>query len=190
MKTFYLSTHKIDEHLVTCIFDQLPNIEKLALHGRLKYFNLDNFTNLKILWLGGSICDDFNFELFKNICFQLEKLAMIFYNEIDYKTLVKLFNGHKFPNLISLDLDCCNIKRVKREFIDQFPTLLELRMTKCNIKTVEKNAFSNLKKLILLDLSENGLKGKKKTYRSGLVNLKHIFLLEKCSKYKKIEDYL
>jgi hypothetical protein len=76
LKSFCLKVSgTIDEQILTEFLDKMPNIEQISLKGRLSHFSLDNFYNLKNLSLNGTINDDFNFELFKNICYQLERLS-------------------------------------------------------------------------------------------------------------------
>ena len=49
-------------------------IEELHLHGNFSNFNLDSLVNLRELSIAGYIDKSFNFELFKNLCNQLENL--------------------------------------------------------------------------------------------------------------------
>ena len=98
LRVFYLSVHRIDEN-ITHIFNQMQYIEELGLHANLNYFNLDHLVNLSKLIIGGDLCDDFNFELFKNLSKQLEQLTFFFY-KIDYEIFFKMLNGHNFPNLL------------------------------------------------------------------------------------------
>ena len=174
VKIFHLYIPRIDENILSPLFDQLQNIEELSLHGDLNYFNLDNLVNLRRLCLDGTL-NAFNFELFKNVSLQLEELAM-FFRKIDYEIIIKFFYGHTFPNIQLLNIDGCNMRRIEKTFIDRFPNLLKCRITNCCIETIEDNAFSNLKELYLLDLSENLLKRLYKRDFSGLVNLKSIIL--------------
>ena len=176
MKSFELALPRINENNTALIFDQLQQIEELNLDGNFYYFKLDNFVNLRNLSLCGTLFDDFNFELFKNLSNQLDELSMFIPN-IDYQIITKLLNGHNFSNLISLMIDRCNIKRIEKKFIDQFSSLQILHMTKCNIETIEDNAFSNLKGLISLNLSDNLLTKLYKRDFSQLVDLKLILLV-------------
>ena len=147
----------IDENITTKLCDQLRNIEQLSLSGDLSYFNLDDFVNLKSLVLKGVINDDFNFQLFKNLCNQLEQLSILSY--IDSEVLFKLFDGHNFSNLRSLVIMHCNIQLLKKEYIpNRFPMLRHLFIHYCNIEAIENDAFSNLTRLNCLDLSNNSLR--------------------------------
>ena len=89
-KLFLSLSGTINENILTRLLDQIPHIKELYLDGKLSYFNLDNFVNLRVLSLGGIINENFNFELFKNLCFQLECIIITFVNN-DEKTFSKLF---------------------------------------------------------------------------------------------------
>lgn len=185
LRVFHLSVHRIDEN-ITHIFDQMQYIEELSLHANLNYFNLDNLVNLSRLCIGGNLCNDFNFELFKNLSKQLEQLTFFFY-KIDYEIFVKMLNGHNFLNLLTLNIDGCNMRRIEKKFIDQFPNLVKFTVTNCSIETIEDNAFSNLKDLYLIDLSDNLLERIYKRCFSGS-RQKKVILLQNDIKF--IEDGL
>ena len=70
---------KIDENIVTGLLDQVSHIQELHLNVNLSYFNLDNLVNLRVLSLSGTIAENFNFELFKNLCNQLEDIRIRFF---------------------------------------------------------------------------------------------------------------
>ena len=165
----------IDESLLKVFLDKIPNIEELYLHGNFSYFNLDKLSNLKALGLTGTIKDDFNFELFKNLCNQLQELAISCWN--DYESIGdKLFDAHHFPHMQELKIYKCNVKRVKKKFIDKFPALLYLNMYECNLEMIEDGAFSNNKQLLHLFLMNNFLKTLEKQSFSQLTNLEAINL--------------
>lgn len=84
------------------------------LEGNFSYLNLnlDNFVNLKTLSLYGNINGNFNIELFKNLCNQLENLEI---EKFDEETFLTLFDGHHFLNLKYLNLIGCCIKKVKKK---------------------------------------------------------------------------
>ena len=111
--------------------------------------------------MSGNIKEDFNFDLVKNLCNQLEILQVKLMN-VDKKILFdKLFDGHKFPNLLSLALfNYKNLERLEKEFFNRFrfPILKGLFIINCNLEVIEKDAFSNLKNLEIVDLSENKIK--------------------------------
>ena len=181
MKEFHLSTPKIDENTISTLLLQIPNIEELLLNGNLHYFSLDDFVNLKCLCLSGTIKDDFNFELFKKLSYQLEDLIFLDINQInldcfDYEMFVKLLNGHNFSNLQTLYIDGGKIKRLEKKFIDRFPSLVNCRIINCCIETIEDKAFSKLKNLINLDLSDNLLERIYKSYFSDRLNKLNINL--------------
>ena len=161
---------------MTQLFDQVQHIEDLHLHGLMSYFNLDYFFNLKILSLVGPINQNFNYKLFKNLCYQLEDLHIFLINtdkKIDAK---KLFEGHNFSNLQYLILRKHNMKILKKEFLNRFPMLRKLFILNCNIEKIEQDAFSNLKQLECLDLSQNRLKFIEKDTFSNLKNLQTLDL--------------
>ena len=123
-----------------------------------------------MLSLDGTINDRFNFDLFKNLCNQLVVFKTDLTN-IYEKKLYKLFDGHTFPNLETIAIRECNLKRLKKEFLDRFPILRKLFIIECNLKVIERKAFSNLSRLYCLDLSENRLQGIEKDTFSQLENL-------------------
>ena len=179
---------KLDEKIITQIVEQLHGIEELYLFGNFSFFNLDNFVNLKKLMLNGTIKEDFNFELFKKICIQLEELY-ISSSGINNKILFKLFDGgHHFSNLLILKFEKCNITVLKKKFIDQFPMIQKLYINHCNLEKIEDNALSKLKKLTLLNLCDNCINKLDKSVFSELTNLN--FLLLDKNPLKKIEKNL
>ena len=111
----------INDDIVTRLFDQVHHIQELHLQGRFSYFNLNNFVNLRILSLLGSINEKFNFELFKNLCYQLEDIRIRIYNIKHEKTFFKLFDAYKFPYLVDLTIEYLYINRLKQEFINRLP---------------------------------------------------------------------
>ena len=100
------------------IFNQMKllipfqSIENLDLQWDFSYLDLDNLVNLKQLKLAGTINDNFNFEIFKNLCNQLEELFISFTN-IDDHNFFKIFDGLHFTNLHNLIISECYIQRVK-----------------------------------------------------------------------------
>lgn len=152
--------------------DQLPTLEQLDLVGNFSYFNLDSLVNLKVLSLIGTLNENFNIDLFKNLCYQLENLEIILtHNEnIDENTLFKLFD-HTFSSLKSCCMCKLNIKRLKKEFISRFPMLRRLFIINSGIEEIENDAFSKSNRLSILDLSRNRLKFIEKNTFSNLTNL-------------------
>jgi hypothetical protein len=85
-------TRKIDENLMTRILEQIPTVEELYLYGNISYINLDSLVNLRELSIAGTFDrENFNFDLLKNLCKQLEKLKIVL-TDLDEKSLFKLFN--------------------------------------------------------------------------------------------------
>jgi hypothetical protein len=155
--------------------DQLQNIELLFVNGNISYLNFDNLINLKLLSLEGTLNKSFNFEIFKNLSIQLESI-MIFLNNIDKKTLVKLLHGHNFSNLLSFSLRKCNIRKLKKKFIDKFPMVTRLCIMDCNVEIIENDTFSNLKQLNELILMDNRIEFIEKNTFSSLKNLERLDL--------------
>ena len=169
-------TCPIDENIITRLFDRLQHIEKLSLTGNFSYINLDKLVNLKMLSLNGNVNEDFNVELFKNLCNQIRKLRIVL-KDIDENTLFKLFDGHHFSNLRSLAIMYCNLQLLKKEYIpNRFPMLKHLFIHNCNLEAIENDAFSNLTRLNCLDLSNNSLTFIEKRTFSKLKNLKTLDL--------------
>ena len=65
-----------------------------------------------------SYLKDFNFDLFKNLSNQLEEI-MIYFSNIYYTTLDKLFDCSSFPYLLYFSIRKCNMKRLKKERVYQ-----------------------------------------------------------------------
>lgn len=129
-----------------------------------------------MLILEGTINENFNFELFKNLSSRLMALYLCINNEDDISH--KLLDGHQFSNLQVLRF-CfmgCTMRRVNKEFLSQFPMLVELRMEACNLEMIEDDAFSNSKNLVRLHLSYNFLETLDKPVFSYLINLEELML--------------
>lgn len=93
-----------DNEFFTSLFEQVPHIENLYLNGNFtSYFNLDHLYNLKYLSLEGTIDENFNSELFRNLCQQLEILDISF-DYVDEEAFLSLFDGCIFPYLTSLSV--------------------------------------------------------------------------------------
>ena len=176
LKCFYLEMScMINQDILTLFLDKLPNIEELILLGNFSYFNLDHLVNLKSLRLNGTIMNDFNFGLFKNLCNQLEELSISFHG--DYESIAeKLFDDHRFPNLLELMIYKCNVIRLEQKFVEKFPALLKLFMYDCGLQIIEDDAFSNAKNLTYLSLIGNFFKTLDKRIFSPLVNLEELYL--------------
>lgn len=156
----------IDENIISQLLDQVPHIQELRLFGNFSHFNLDHLVNLKQLLLLGTINENFDYDLLKNLCNQLEILKIVLTNSD-----VNKLSGHHFPNLQNFCISNCNVKILKKEFFDRFPMLQNLFINDCNLEEIENDAFSNLKQLLFLDLSKNRLKFIEKNTFSNLKNL-------------------
>ena len=175
----------IDENFVKRLLDQVPHIQELFLEGKLSYFNLDSLVNLKQLSLHGFKLENFNFELFKNLCNQLESLK-IGISEIDQEDFFKLFVGYNFPFLQELTLIFQNVKRLTKEFLNRLPKPKKLSLYECEIEVIESDSFSNMQQLTSLDLRQNQIEIIKKNAFSNLKNLKTLNLrdniMRKCNR--------
>ena len=152
----FFNSVKIDEDIVTRLSHQVPNIQVLYLNGEFSYFNLDNFANLRELLLFGTIGEEnsnFNFELFKNLCNQLETIKIM----LDEVIIDKLFDGYKFPYLLDFSIEFSSIKKINKELLMRFPSLRRLQISSCRIEVIEHDSFSNIQQLCSLNLSGNSI---------------------------------
>lgn len=177
-------TCTIDENILAPILEQLPHIEELALDGNLSHFNLDSLSNLKSLSLYGTLdTKSFNFDLFKNLCNQLENIQIGLSN-INEKTFINIFFGCNFPHLEKFTLRNLNSKRLKKELFSRFTTLKHLHITYCEFETIETDSFLDLKQLCWLNLSGNKISLIEKKAFSILKNLKTLDL-----SYNNLRDF-
>ena len=166
----------IDEKIVTRLLDQAPHIKELFLSSSLSYFNLDNFVNLRKLLLNGLLDENFNLELFKNLCNRLENIEIIVTN-IDEKAAFKLFDGYNFPYLVDLTINyISDMKRLTKRFMNGFSTLRKLAISGGKIEVIEHDAFSNMQQLTSLVLSYNRIRFIYKNTFSNLKNLETLNL--------------
>lgn len=165
----------IDEDIVRGLFEQLPYIQELHLKGNLSFFNLDILVNLKKLVLSGTIDEKFNFELFNNLCNQLEDIR-IYLTNININIYIKLFVGHTFPFLVYFSLSFLRIRRFKKEFMNGFPKLKQLNISECKIQVIEHDSFKSLEQLFSLNLSNNLIVLIEENAFSNLKNLKQVDL--------------
>lgn len=178
LKCLRLYTFKIDQDILTRLLDQLQHIQELVLDGNLSYINLDNLVNLKCLTLCGTLNEScFNFELFKNLSNQLERLTIVLTN-IDEKTLSKLFDIHYFSNLNYFAIYKFNLKRLEKQFLNRFlfPMLRELSIGFCDLEEIEIDAFSNMQQLVCLNLSMNRIRFIEKNTFANLKKLETLDL--------------
>jgi hypothetical protein len=177
LRHFYMSIRcKIDENLMTRILEQIPTVEELYLHGNISYINLDSLVNLRELSIAGTFDrENFNFDLLKNLCKQLEKLKIVL-RDLDEKSLFKLFDGCNFPYVVYFSLRFLKEKRLKKEYINRFPILKELFVLNCAIETIESDSFSNLEQLCSLNLYRNQIEFIEENAFKPLKNLKKLNL--------------
>ena len=166
------------------LFEICPNIEELYLDGQFSNINLDSFIHLKKLSLYGEMLDGFNFDLFANICNQLEDLEIAL-NNLNNKIILKLFYGHNFRNLLSLDISKSKNTRLEKTLFDGFPILHSLNLSEnVKLKKIDKDAFSNLKNLTHLYISYNNLSEIDPEMFSCLKKLKNLDL-----RYNKLAHF-
>lgn len=156
--------------------DYLPNLQTLALNGHFSNFNLDNLINLKYLHFCGYLMDDFNFDLFKIICNQLEEIRIECEN-INDEYLTKLFYGYNFPYLHKLFLKRTKITKLEKRFLDRFPMLQTLIMIENReLRNIDHYAFSNLKHLIDLCFAKNSVESIDKFHFYNLPKIENLIL--------------
>ena len=165
----------VNEDIVTRLLDQVPHIQELHLNKTLSYFNLDNLVNLRALSLSGIINPNFNFELFKKLCYQLEDIKISLAN-INEKIIYKLFDGDNFPYLVDLTIDFLYMKKLKKEFLNGCSMLRQLNITNNKIEVIEHDSFSNMQQLTSLNLRLNNIKFIKENAFSKLKNLEKLNL--------------
>ena len=145
----------IDKEILAKLFEICPNIEELDLDGQFSNINFDRFVNLKSLSLNGHLLDDFNFDLFKNICNRLEEL-WIEIDNLNDESMSKLICNHDFPNLLSFIIRSSEMTRLEKKLFDRFRMLQSLEISNNDeLKTIDKDAFSNLNELEELDILDN-----------------------------------
>ena len=177
--------------MIIKLLEICPNIEKVNLSNTFSNINLNCFVNLKNLSLYGNLMDDFNFDLFKNICNQLEDLSIELFNMND-EIISKLLYGHNFPNLSKLNISCSKITRLEKRLFDGFPILQSFKLSdNRELKTIDKDTFSNLKNLTHLDFFHSNLSEFDPELFSCLKNLEKLDLsYNKLTHFDlKIMDY-
>ena len=167
----------INSEVLSEFIEYLPNIETLELSGKFSYLSLDRLSNLKRIKLFGTIMNDFDFDLFDNLCNQLESITISSQN-IDDECLSKLFYGRNFPYLSSLFLTHTTITKLEKENFNGFPMLRLLFISeRKQLRIIENDVFSNLKKLSILVLMFNCLENIKENAFSNLENLENLKLI-------------
>ena len=174
----------INSQLLLKLIDYLPYIEILFLRGDFSYFNLDSLSNLKRLDLYGRIMDDFNFQLFDNLCNQLEYIQISSTN-FDDICIDKLFYDRNFPYLATFNIcNCFERIKLEKKFFDGLRMLKKLMIF--YVRIVDDDVFSNLIELEELWLSTHHIKFIDKTMFSNLINLKKLYLY--CNRIESIEE--
>lgn len=165
----------INSEALLKLIENLPNIELLHLHGKLSYFNLDSFYNLKCLYLTGTIMDEFNFDLFDNLCNQLEYITISCSN-FDDKCLEKLFYGRNFPYLTTLCIvHSSAVIRLEKKFFAGLGNLKKLKISHSkHVQIIDNDVFSNLIQLEELLLIDTCIRFIDKSLFSNLKNLKRL----------------
>ena len=170
----------------TNLFEICPNIEELYLYANFSNVCFDSLCNLKKLKLYGYLLDGFNFDLFENICSQLEELSIKFENMND-ESIVKLLYGRNFAELSTLRISYSDITKLEKKLFDGFPMLQSLKVSKNpKLKTIDLNAFSNLKNLMYLNLNSN-LNWILSCFQASLISI--LLYLKDDDKYSNIEGF-
>jgi hypothetical protein len=141
---------EIDESVMsTKIFEDVSYINLLYLTGTFSNLNLDKLDNLERLHLCGKInINDFNLNLSDN----LHHLSIRLLN-IGNEQITKLFDGHKFPYLETLEIvdnpfnktESNKITKLERKMFEGFPSLKMLNISyNQELRTIDYDAFSSL----------------------------------------------
>ena len=166
----------------------LPHIETLTIHGYLSNLNLDNLINLKKLNLTGYLLCDFNFDIFKHICIQLENISIGCQN-INDNYLAKLFHGNNFPFLDKFSLSKTKITKLEKRLFDGFPMLQRLYVFgNKELRKIDHDAFSNLKHLFDLCLADNCIESIDKSHFYNLTKVDSLILDR--NPLENIKDYV
>lgn len=142
---------------------------------------MDDLVNLEKLSISGQIEENFNFDLFRNLCNRLKDLSICKMN-IDNEKLAKLFQSHNFPNLEKLKIAYCEITKLEKKLIEGFPTLQSLTIinpyenSNKQLRVIKNDAFSNLTNLVSLNLHGNSIETIDQRNFSGLINLNTLVL--------------
>ena len=167
----------INSEVLLKLTEYLPYIEILYLYGYLSYFSLDELSNLKELHLSHTIMDDFNFDLFDNLCKQLEYIEISCTN-FDDKCIKKFFFGRNFPFLTTIYINSSTRDiNLQKNLFDGLQTLQKLDFSLCNnVRIIDNEAFSNLVELQDLNLTDTYIEFIDKSVFSNLINLKKLSL--------------
>ena len=160
----------IDDRM-SLIFENLTSLKELVINGVFSNLNLDSLVNLDKLELYGSINQEFNYELLKNLCEHLQKLSICCSN-IDDEQISELFYGHKFPCLLKLTIESSRITKLEKKLFDGFPMLQSLNISyNEELRIIDYDAFSSLTNLVNLYLHDNCIERLDYRTFSKLVNL-------------------
>ena len=144
------------------IFEDVSYINVLYLNGTFSNLNLDRLDNLERLHLCGKInINDFNLNLSAN----LHHLSIRLLN-IGNEQITKLFDGHKFPYLETLEIidnpfnktESNKITKLERKMFEGFPKLKLLNISyNQELRIIDYDAFSSLTNLVDLQLIGNSI---------------------------------
>ena len=186
----------VNSDFLEMIINDCSNIESLSLDGSLSKFNLDKLQKLKKLKLNGNLMDNFDFDIFKNLCHQLTDLKILC-NNIDNEMLFKMFNDLQFLKLSFFSISSDKITRLDKNLFDRFPMLTYLSIFVSENLQIDSETFSSLKRLTVLNISYYYSFGSlENKYFSELSNLRcltlysnHIKVIEEnaFSNLKKLE---
>ena len=171
----------MEESLPTKIFEHVSTIKSLYLNGSFSgsfsNLKLDSLVNLDKLLLHGLLEEDFNYDLFENLCTQLRILTLGF-SDCDIEQFVKIFNGHVFSSLIVLKIEFSFMTKLdEKKMFQGFPMLNTLNI--ClneTLQIITNDVFSSLTNLVHLKLESNSIEKLDQTSFSSLVNLESLSL--------------
>jgi dynein assembly factor 1 len=170
-KGFRIITEKYCSKL--CVYNggyEYPHLNaNLYLHfqGFHKIQNLDNFTNLKVLYLENNCID--KIENLQN----LKNLTCLYLQNNYIKEIENLENNY---NLVILNLSNNKIKEIKN--LEKLDKLENLYIEKNYISSIENlQGILDIKKLILLDIQNNGISENPEALLSLLERLEKLKVL-------------
>ena len=169
-----IKEESINENL-SLVFERVRSITSLNLKGCLSNFNFDSLVNLRSLRLNGNINEDFNYDLLKNVCNDLQAFESHFI--FDQKQFTKLFYGLKFPSLYSLRIERSSIKKLEKKVFQEFQKLHRLKIANNHdLQTIDSDSFSSMSNLVYLDLNDNRIEKIDNRTFSSLIQLKTLNL--------------
>lgn len=175
MNSLKVLNFKIDSDLdlQKCVFElsklKLETINFETFHFKIRSNSLEN--SLELYRINNDVL---NFDYIYIICSQITKLKI---KNSNSENISKLLSSHHFPNLLELEIECCEISRIEKKLFGELPILQKLIICFCdNLEIIDEDAFSNLKQLVYLDLSVNRIESLDKMTFFELVNLNHLDL--------------